>query len=209
MNIILIAPPAAGKGTQAKLLSSRYNLPHISVGDLIRNNMNDELKDIMNSGKLIDDSIIFDLLEKRLNQGDCENGYILDGFPRNLNQAYTYEKMNHSLDYVILLDVDKDITKNRILGRKACPKCGHVYNDLFINTKPINDNLCDHCNIPLIKREDDNEETFEKRYQTYLNETSPIIDYYQNKGILNKVDSSISPETTFNSIKNIIEVKHD
>lgn len=218
-SIILIAPPAAGKGTQAKLISEKYNLPHVSIGDLIRASLNDDsensrlLKEQMQSGKLIDDKIIIALLNERLNLDDCKDGYILDGFPRNLNQAYIYDEMlkneGKTLGHVILLEAPKEITQKRILGRMMCPKCGQIYNKLFEHTKPLNDNLCDKCNLPLVSRDDDNEETFEKRYQTYLLETEPIINYYQEKGVLVKVDSSLDQDYTFKQIETIINGVND
>lgn len=219
-SIILIAPPAAGKGTQAKLISEKYNLPHISIGDLIRAILNDDsdsnkaIREQMKSGKLIDDNVIIKLLNDRLNMDDCKNGYILDGFPRNLSQAHIYDEMlkeqGKTLGHVILLDAPKEIIKKRILGRMMCPKCGQIYNTLFDNTKPLNTNLCDKCNLPLVSRDDDNEETFEKRYQTYLMETEPIINYYRKKGVLLKVDSSLNQNYTFEQIETIInEVEYD
>ncbi len=217
-NIILIAPPAAGKGTQAKLIHDKYKLPHISIGDLIRANLkegnNQEIMEQMQNGKLISDEIVMPLLEERLRQDDCLNGYILDGFPRNLNQAYNYDKilsdLNKKLGYVILLEAPKDILKKRILGRVSCPNCGRVYNTLFENTKPHYDMLCDACNQKLVVREDDNEATFEKRYQTYITETKPIIKFYQDKGVLKKVNSGINQAYTFEQIEAIInEVNND
>lgn len=219
-SIILIAPPAAGKGTQAKLIASKYKLPHISVGDLIRASLNDDsavnklIKEQMQSGKLVDDDIIIKLLKERLNKEDCSNGYILDGFPRNINQAKIYDQMleeiNREIGHVILLEVSKDITKNRIIGRRSCSKCGSVYNVLFEDTKPQKNNLCDKCNLSLIIRDDDNEQAFEKRYQTYLKETEPIVKFYKDKGILNVIDSSVSPDYTFEQIEAVInEVNND
>ena len=213
-SIILIAPPAAGKGTQAKLISEKYHLPHISVGDLIRASLNDDsetskkLQAIMQSGKLVDDNIIVELLEERLARVDCKEGYILDGFPRNLSQAVIYDKMlgksGKTLGHVILLEAPKEVTKKRILGRQMCPKCGRIYNSLFDNMKPIKEGLCDICLESLEVRSDDNEETFEKRYQTYLDETEPIINYYANKNNLIRVDSSLDQDEVFASIEQII-----
>ena len=213
-SIILIAPPAAGKGTQAKLISEKYHLPHISVGDLIRASLNDDsdtskkLQEIMQSGKLVDDNIIIKLLEERLAKDDCKEGYILDGFPRNLSQAAIYdemlEKSGKTLGHVILLEAPKEVTKKRILGRQMCPKCGRIYNSLFANMKPVNEGLCDICSESLETRSDDNEETFEKRYQTYLDETEPIINYYANKNSLIRVDSSLDQDEVFASIEQII-----
>lgn len=214
-NIILIAPPAAGKGTQSKLICEKYNIPHISIGDLIRNNLNDKseltklIKKQMNSGKLIDDEIILKLLEKRLGEKDCLNGYILDGFPRNLNQAIVYDRMlndsNKEIGNVILLDVSEEVIKKRILGRMTCPNCGKIYNKLFENTKPRIKGLCDVCKTELKVREDDNEETFNKRYQTYLAETKPLIKYYKEKEVLKIVDGNLSKDQIFNQIESIIK----
>ena len=213
-SIILIAPPAAGKGTQSKLISSKYNLPHISVGDLIRDSLNNDsetsrkIKEIMQSGKLVDTDMIIELLTNRLQKEDCKGGYILDGFPRSLEQAYKYDEMleenNQELGNVILLEAPKELTKKRILGRENCPKCGKIYNKLFDNMKSKVDGICDNCGSELVTRDDDNEESFEKRYQTYLAETAPIIEYYQNKGNLIKVDSSLDQDTVFKQIEKII-----
>lgn len=218
-SIILIAPPAAGKGTQSKFIESNYNIPHISIGDLVRNvisensNLGLELKKTVDEGKLIDDKFIIDLLKNRLSEADCSNGYILDGFPRNLNQAKDYEILEKELSLpdsiVIYLDLDKEIASKRILGRMMCPKCGFIYNSFFEETSPINDGLCDKCNEILVKRSDDNIETFNKRYDTYYSETKPLIDYYQKKGNLFIVDSNMSKEMIFNKIKSILEANND
>ena len=140
-SIIFIAPPAAGKGTQSKMIEEKYHLPHISTGDLLRNAIKGnspidlKIKELMESGSLIPDDIVLELLHERLMNDDCKNGYILDGFPRNVSQADAYEAMleNMKLDHgvVIYLDVPKELCKKRILGRKSCPKCGAIYNDLI------------------------------------------------------------------------------
>ncbi|MEG0025683.1 MAG: nucleoside monophosphate kinase [Bacilli bacterium] len=217
-NIILIAAPAAGKGTQAKLLQQKYAFAHISIGDLIRSSLTDDndfskkLKEKMQKGELIDDNLIFKLLTARLALSDCSQGYILDGFPRNVNQAIMYDKMlldNHkNIGHVILLDVAKDVVKNRVLGRQTCPSCGNIYNK-FNENKPKTDNVCDNCHIALTSRDDDNSDTFEKRYQTYLNETMPIINYYQSKGALKIIDGSISQDYTFREIEKIVSEDKD
>lgn len=191
-SIIFIAPPAAGKGTQSKLVSEKYNIPHISTGDLLRNVINDDsdlsrqIKALMEKGSLVGDDIILNLLENRLKQDDCMNGYILDGFPRNTNQAVEYEnlleKLNKDLGLVILLDLDKEIAKSRIVGRLSCKKCGSVYNEMIDAMQPKKTGFCDKCDLELSKRSDDNLETFEERYNTYLKETQPLIDYYEKKG---------------------------
>lgn len=218
-SIILIAPPAAGKGTQSKFIESEYNIPHISIGDLLRNiiasgsELGKSLENIINEGKLINDEIIINLLKQRLINNDCSNGYILDGFPRNLNQAKAYEKildeLNLSNSMVIYLDLDKDIALKRILGRTMCPNCGLIYNEFFRETSPINTGLCDKCHKKLVKRSDDNLETFNKRYDTYYIETKPLIDYYQKKGILFIIDSNMNKEKVFNQIKKVVEENND
>ena len=213
-SIIFIAPPAAGKGTQSKLVSEKYNIPHISTGDLLRNiiqtgsELGKIIKDEIDKGHFVSDELILELLKNRLNQDDCNNGYILDGFPRNINQAKEYDKLlislNKKIGYVILLDVDKDTLKKRIVGRLSCKNCGSVYNKYIHETMPKNEGICDKCNIELSKRDDDNEETFEERYNTYLKETEPLINYYENKGCLYRVDSGVSLERTYEEIVRII-----
>ena len=210
-DIILIAPPAAGKGTQAKLLSSKYQIPHISTGDLLRaatGELGDIVKKTMESGALVSDDLVLKLLEERISKEDCQNGIILDGFPRNVSQAESYmkllEKLNRPLGYVIYLDASKEVTQKRIVGRLSCPTCGAVYNDQIDDNKPKKFGTCDICNGPLTKRSDDNLETFEKRYQTYMNETYPLLDYFRSKGKLFTVGSGISKERTLNEIEKII-----
>lgn len=213
-DIILIAPPAAGKGTQAKLLSSKYRIPHISTGDLLRKAISDQtelgnmVKETMENGQLVSDDIVLQLLEKRITESDCQNGYILDGFPRTVNQAQSYlqllEKLNRPLGDIIYLDASKEVIKTRIIGRLSCPACGAVYNDLVEDNKPKKFGTCDLCNGPLSKRSDDNEETFEKRYDAFMKETYPLLDYFRKVGHLFTVGSGISKERTFSEIEKII-----
>lgn len=212
-SIIFIAPPAAGKGTQAVMLSSKYNLPHISTGDILRNAQDDTergkyISNEMAQGHFVSDEIILELLKERLLKSDCNNGYILDGFPRNIEQAKHYEEIlksvNKDLGYVIVLDIDKQVAKNRIVGRVCCPNCGSVFNEIFEETKPIKNGTCDKCGSILIKRADDNAETFEKRFDAYLTKTQPLIDYYNEKKVLYRVDSSIDKDYTFKQIEDIL-----
>ena len=211
MNIILIAPPAGGKGTQSELLCSKYNIAHISTGDLLRaevENGNTELKKIMDTGMLVSDEIIFDLIKKRISSNDTINGYLLDGFPRNIEQAKTYDKilneLNKDIGYVIELDIDPELASKRISGRRSCPKCGATYNIYFDGMKPSAENVCDKCGSTLTKRDDDNEETYKTRYNTYLEKTKPLIDYYRNSGVLYVVDANGTPEETFKNIEDIV-----
>lgn len=214
-SIVLLAAPAAGKGSQAQMLKLEYNIPHISTGDLLReeissgSSIGDDLKETMSLGKLVSDDIIISLLKKRISKNDCENGYILDGFPRNLSQAKAYDEMlkemSKEIGYVFLLEVDKEIAIKRILGRISCPKCSLVYNEFIDESKPKVNGLCDSCDSKLIKRIDDNEETFNRRFETYLNETKPLIDYYEKKELLYHIDSNHNKEYTNKQIKEILE----
>lgn len=207
-SIIFIAPPAAGKGTQSKLISEKYGIPHISTGDLLRKSNNPDIKAALKKGCLVEDNLIFDILEERLKQNDCVNGYIIDGFPRNVLQAQAYEKMlakiGLPLGIVIVLDLDKEISRKRIIGRQICQNCGSIYNELFDSDKPKIKSICDNCQKPLSKRDDDNNETFENRYAIYENETLPLIKYYTDKGLVYHVNSGIDKEYTFNKINEII-----
>lgn len=217
-SIIFIAPPAAGKGTQSKLLCDAYHIPHISTGDLLREASKTEnergklIKEKMEQGAFVSDDIILELIEERLKEKDCDNGYILDGFPRNIEQAIAYEeileKLNKKLGIVILLEVDKDLACKRITGRLNCPECGSVYNEIIEESKPKEAGICDRCGGKLKKRSDDNSTTFSTRYDTYLEKTGPLIKYYQDKNILFRVESNDSKET-FEQIKNILQGRNE
>lgn len=207
-SIIFIAPPAAGKGTQSSRLSKEFNLEHISTGDLLREEVkkgNTELKQMMESGSLVNDDIILTILKNKL---ETVNDYILDGFPRNLNQAIALDEMlkqnNTKIDAVIYLDLDKETAKKRIVGRVSCPKCGNVYNTMIDGRNSKVNMICDDCKSSLVKRSDDNEETFNVRFDTYMNETAPLIEYYQNKGNLYQIDSSKNPEEVYQEIKKVL-----
>ena len=213
-NIIFIAPPAAGKGTQSELLCNKYGLLHISTGDLLREEskketeLGQEIKEKMSTGKLIDDSIIIELLKNKLIEIGNKS-IILDGFPRTVVQAEAYDKMldelNLDLGYVIVIDVDKELLEKRIVGRVSCPKCGNVYNELIEELKPMQEGLCNNCHTELVKRADDNSESFKVRYETYLNTTKPLISYYESKGCLYHVDGNSSKHQIFDNIVNILE----
>lgn len=214
MNIILLAPPAAGKGTQSEKLEKEYNLNHISTGDLLRNASREEndfgknLKSIMESGKLVTDDIVLEVLNRYLDKADNMN-LLLDGFPRNIYQANKLDEILASKDskvnYVFLLDVPKETLADRITGRRLCKSCGRVYNVNIESLMPSKDNVCDNCGNELYQRSDDNRETFETRYNEYLEQTSPLIDYYKNKNVLFEIDSTRTVEEIFNQIKEIIE----
>ena len=196
-NIILIAAPAAGKGTLSELLVEKYGYIHISTGDLLReaskekSELGEKISTMLKNGELVSDEIVFELLENKLKVVD--KPYILDGFPRTINQAYKYDelitKLNKSLGIVVVLNCDYDILKNRIVGRWLCKECGSIYNTLTGVNTPKEENICDKCGGELYKRSDDNEESFKTRYQTYLEKTKPLIDFYQEKGNLHYVNS--------------------
>lgn len=214
-SIILIAPPAAGKGTQSEMITKKYNIPSISTGDLLRDIVKEEsdlgklVKEKLDNGMLVEDEIVLEILKNRISQSDCANGYILDGFPRTVNQAEKYDEilsdLGLELGHVILLDIDKEIAKKRIVGRVSCPNCKSVFNEMFEETKPLNEGLCDHCNTSLVKRSDDNDETFDQRFNQYLEKTMPLIEFYKNKGVLREVNSGINKEYTFKSIEEILD----
>ncbi len=193
-NIIFIAPPAAGKGTQSVILEKKYNLPHISTGDILREEakMDTELgryiSEVLSHGSLVKDEITYELLQKRLAMKDCQNGYILDGFPRNIEQAYKYDEiltnLGQELGYVIKLDIDEATLEKRITGRRLCEDCGTVYNINSYDEKPKQESICDKCGGRLYQRNDDNITSFKNRYNLYLEKTKSLLDYYDKKGIL-------------------------
>lgn len=210
MNIILLAPPAAGKGTQSLKIVEKYKLKHISTGDLLRASLNNnddlanQIREIMSSGKLVSDEIILELIKNEFTSSHGY-GFVLDGFPRNLTQAIKFEELlkdlNQSLDKVLYLSISKDEALKRIVGRRTCKSCGRIYNTMIDLEKPKREETCDECGIPLTRREDDNEDTFASRYQTYLSETEPLIHFYQEKGLLKTIDASFKTEEVFNKIE--------
>lgn len=217
MNIIFVAPPAAGKGTQSKLISMEYNIPHISTGDLLRDevemgtNLGNFIKSEMDSGNLITDDIMINLLRKRISKVDCNNGYILDGYPRNLDQALVYENLLHDLGkdlgIVIFLDIDMELALKRTVSRMVCGTCGASFNTTDQSLCPRIEGICDKCGHLLKVRSDDNEETFVNRFNTYVNSTKPLLDYYRNKGILREVEvhETDTVNDIFEKVKNLID----
>ena len=206
-NIILIAAPAAGKDTLSDLLVKKYDYLHISTGDLLREvskettELGQKIAKMLKNGELVTDEIVFELLENKLRQVD--KPYILDGFPRTLNQAYKYDeliqKLNKDLGIVVVLNCDYEILKKRIVGRYLCKDCGSIYNTLTGVNTPKQEGICDNCGGDLYKRSDDNEESFKTRYETYLEKTKPLIDFYEKKGNLYYIDS----QTTDTMLKEI------
>lgn len=207
MNITFIAPPAAGKGVQSNLTSEKYNLPHISTGDLLRGVSDENVQKMLANGEFVDNRIVAKLLHERLSQADCENGYVLDGFPRNMEQLNIYEslrKINNARNIIIVLDIPRIVGERRIIGRRICKNCGSVFNDLIDESKPKVPGFCDNCGHELGFRDDDSLVTYNKRYNLYQRETEPLIQHYENEGIVYHVDATKPVAETFKQIENIV-----
>jgi len=211
-NIILIAPPAAGKGVQSKILKETFNLLHLSTGELLKEEvekkteLGKEIKEFLKQGILVKDEIVIELVRKKLDNSLNKNGYILDGFPRTLTQAELYDKMSQERNclpnYVFFLNIPKETALKRILGRLNCLKCGSIFNEESDHL--TEKDLCPNCQGKIIKRSDDQEESFNKRYDDYLEKTKPVIQYYQNKGILYIIDAKKSITEISKQIKEIL-----
>ena len=208
-NVILLAPPAAGKGTLAKKLVDSLGYVQLSTGDILRERALEDkrLSEIMKAGKLIDDQTVFEALSSKLNKlGDTP--YILDGFPRTVNQAVLYDellsKMGKELGVVIYLDVDKEELKMRVVTRLICPNCKASYSTREVSLLPKEDGLCDNCKVSLIQREDDKEEVFNSRYDEYLEKTSPLIEYYEAKNSLVRIEDT-NIDIIFEKVLNLVK----
>lgn len=197
MRIVLLGAPGSGKGTQAKRLGERYGIPQIATGDLLRealasgSELGRKAKEAMDAGRLVSDDIVLGIIRERLSRPDAENGFILDGFPRNTAQAEALgkllDKLGQPLDTALLLDIDPDALIQRLTGRLSCPQCGRVYN---IYTKPPKiDNQCDRDGSELVHRSDDNESTIENRLRVFESHTRPVIDFYKERDKLIAVDA--------------------
>lgn len=215
-NIIFVAAPAAGKGTISAKVCTEYNIPHISTGDLLRNEIaasskiGMEIKSAMARGEFVSDEVITKLLKKRLEAKDCKKGYILDGYPRNISQAKTYDNILKDLNYdeglVVFLDIDKSLAMKRALSRVVCSKCGLSYNLINKEYAPLKEGICDNCGSSLKTRSDDNEESFINRFDTFMKETYPLLEYYENKGNLLKIKvDNITTDDIFDEIKKVIK----
>lgn len=212
MKIVMLGAPGAGKGTQAKTIAEKYNIPHISTGDIFRANIKNETllgkraKDYIDQGMLVPDELTLDLVMDRLEQDDCKNGYILDGFPRTIPQAHALtaalNEKEESLDYAIDIEVSDEVIVTRMSGRRACLACGATYHRVF--NAPKEENVCNACGTALVQREDDKPETVKKRLEVYHAQTQPLIEYYKEQGVLRQVDGTKNMNQVFEDIVNMI-----
>ena len=212
MKIVMLGAPGAGKGTQAKMIAAKYQIPHISTGDIFRANIKNgtelgkKAKSYMDQGLLVPDELVVDLVVDRVKADDCNNGYVLDGFPRTIPQAEALDKAlaanGEKVDYAINVEVPDENIINRMSGRRACVACGAIYHIVHIPTKV--EGICDKCGAELVLRDDDKPETVKKRLDVYHEQTQPLIDYYTNKGVLNEVDGTKDMDEVFDAIVNIL-----
>lgn len=213
MRIILLGPPGAGKGTQAKLISEKFDIPHISTGDIFRKNISEKTplgvkaKEYMDKGLLVPDELTIDIVNDRLTKDDCKKGFLLDGFPRTVNQAEALEDFlggrNESIDTALLIEVPSEYILDRMTGRRVCPSCGASYHVKF--NPPKVDGICDLCGSKIMQRKDDTEGTVKERIDVYEKQTQPLVDFYRAKEQLFVVDGTQAIDTVFEVISNHLE----
>ncbi|MCM1185042.1 MAG: adenylate kinase [Lachnoclostridium sp.] len=212
MKIIMLGAPGAGKGTQAKMIAEKYGIPHVSTGDIFRANIKNgtelgmEAKKYMDQGLLVPDELTVKILLDRVAQPDCEKGYVLDGFPRNIPQANVLDKalteLGDAIDYAVNVDVPDENIVKRMSGRRACLACGATYH--IVNVPPKKEGVCDACGKELVLRDDDKPETVQNRLKVYHEQTQPLIDFYTEKGVLKTVDGTMDMKDVFEAITAIL-----
>ncbi|MBI5603673.1 MAG: adenylate kinase [Deltaproteobacteria bacterium] len=212
MNLILLGPPGAGKGTQAKMMIDTYHIPQISTGDILRAALKErtplglKAKEYMDKGLLVPDAVVIDIIRDRLKEPDCQKGYILDGFPRTVAQAQALDKvladMQSAIDHVISIEVDKGDLIKRLTGRRTCRQCGRGYHVIF--DPPVNKDLCDKCQGELYQRDDDNEDTVRNRLDVYDSQTFPLIQYYKEKNLIRSIDGQGGIQQIFDRIAKVL-----
>lgn len=208
INLILLGPPGAGKGTQAARISQKYGIPHISTGEIFRRHIKEgtefgkEAQEYMNRGELVPDVLVLKIAEARLMEDDCLEGFLLDGFPRTVNQASNLDMLlderNHSITHVININVDKESLMTRLIGRRVCRNCNANYH--VITMPPEKEGICDVCGGELYQRSDDTAATVENRLEVYNSLTKPLIEYYEKSGKLVHIDGNLEPDDVFKSI---------
>jgi adenylate kinase len=208
MKLVIFGPPSAGKGTQAQKLSKKYGIPQIATGDLLREHVSKKtpigikVKEILDAGKLGPDDLIVQMIKDRVSQPDCKNGYLLDGFPRTINQAKELEKMT-DVDLVLNIVVDHTALVERAVGRRICPKCAAVYHVKSNPSKKAG--VCDKCGSVLVQRDDDKEETVQKRLKVYNDQTAPLIEHFKKMGKLVDIDGSKGIDGVFDQMVKAVD----
>lgn len=206
MKLLLLGAPGAGKGTIANFLVKKFSLPHIAIGDILREEAkkNKRIRDTINQGRLIPDEVAGEIMEKRLKKADCNKGFILDGFPRSISQAKFLEKINVDIDKVIDLKVSEDMAIGRLSGRRICEKCLEIYN--IQKMQPKIKGICDKCGSKLIHRADDKPEAIRRRCRDCVRLTVPLINYYKKKGVLREIDANQQLEDVFKSASEVLSL---
>lgn len=212
MNLVLMGLPGAGKGTQAEKIVEKYGIPHISTGDMFRAAIKEstelglKAKSFMDKGDLVPDEVTIGIVRERLSKEDCNKGFLLDGFPRTVAQADALENilsdLNKKINFVINIDVDKEILMERLTGRRICKSCGSTYHLVF--NPPSNDGVCDRCGGELYQRADDNAETVQNRLDVNLKQTQPLLDFYETKGYLRNINGQQDIRIVFNDIDKLL-----
>lgn len=207
MKMIFLGMPGSGKGTQAKMIAEKYEIPHISTGDMFRGIAKDDselgkkVKSLIDNGLLVSDEVTFEVLENRLKKDDCKKGFILDGYPRTINQAELLDKLG-KMDLIIYIELPDTTVIKRLTSRRTCKKCGAIYN--VISNLPEKEGICNKCGGKLYQREDETEETIKKRLDVYKKETEPLVDYYKKKGMLTEIDGEQDINKIFEDIVKIL-----
>ncbi len=213
---IFLGPPGCGKGTQTDVLSKDLKIPHIDTGSLLRENIKNQTefgkiaKGFIDKGQLVPIDVVQSVINERISREDCRNGYILDGFPRSVEQADALKKMwenspfkfNKEDKIAVYFDIPTDVLVERLVNRRSCPKCGKIYN--LVSSAPKNEGVCDICNEALIQRKDDTKETAVLRFETYNKETKPLLDYYKNEGLLVQINANQGIDAVYSELKNAI-----
>lgn len=213
VNLVLMGLPGAGKGTQAERIVDKYHIPHISTGDMFRAAIKEgtelgvKAKSFMDKGELVPDEVTIGIVRERLSKKDCEDGFLLDGFPRTVPQAESLEAiltdLNKQIDFCVNIQVDKDILMERLTGRRICKNCGATYHLVF--NPPANPGVCDRCGGELYQRADDNEETVQNRLEVNIKQTQPLLDFYEQKGYLRTINGQQDINKVFADIENLLE----